>query len=414
MPAPCRAQNAFNDGYTRAMRGENGNYSNGAICEEGAAEEFRTNFDQGYEKGKTSYCDLSSVENRGFVRGSEGSKNGYIEREQAICEDAANVRLAFERGYKRGLEGFCADVQVKEAGLQAASSGQGGSFPADKYLACGTERAKQLRTVFANGYQDGIVNLCSESSLQHIAHERVQAGDEGLMPEHLHVCMAQFPKTTERYQAAFQVARTAFIDANCTFEKGVDTGKVDASAGGTQNTKMPSYCDTQHFNLYLTGYLRGWDFEKSAACNRKAADAYQKGIRDGEGGWSSSYSAPMDCSGEHRLAMDQSYRNGYQLGRQNRERRENGQPTFGQGTAPVGPAISQSYRVATNETRTCDTVSGQKSGTIDTTRCRIATAHIACYQEVTETCRVGSNGESSTRTYREFTGECVRSFSDCW
>ena len=61
---------------------------------------------------------------------------------------------------------------------------------------------------------------------------------------------------------------------------------------------------------------------------------------------------------------------------------------------------------------TCEDTSVYKSGTVDVGRCGYEN-WVACYEDVEETCRSDS-GQTNTRKYRRFTGDCEKFVSGCY
>lgn len=77
-------------------------------------------------------------------------------------------------------------------------------------------------------------------------------------------------------------------------------------------------------------------------------------------------------------------------------------------------ALPQSNNCDADESWACETEVSNRSGTIDSSRCRGRKGNWACYEDVKESCTERGSGKKSTRSYRQFTGACSDTLSDCW
>ncbi|MBI3016502.1 MAG: hypothetical protein HYY62_00660 [Deltaproteobacteria bacterium] len=62
----------------------------------------------------------------------------------------------------------------------------------------------------------------------------------------------------------------------------------------------------------------------------------------------------------------------------------------------------------------CETTVLNRSGTLDSSRCKNQEGRIACYEDVRQTCLEKNTRKKLLMNFRQFTGSCVSSYSGCW
>lgn len=339
------------------------------------------------------YCSPVEAARRAEAAGRAGNAAPFQESQYAICDSIVDIRSAYKKGYHAGLTHFCSDEGAQNSGLIQGRAGGPNQFPREKYQICGGGNLSRLRSQFAKGYGKGLVQFCGsiESDASEVAHRATTF----VFPPKFQVCQTSVPDLVTRYRSAFDAERVRFVQAQCTFQNGMGHGSSEAQTGReTRDTVMPVFCDDGHFAIYLQGYLEGWRTGKERFCN--VDKAYQKGMDDGIRGWMMSYQPTPGCSAEFGDRMQSRYREGYLYAQ----------------------SVQQPYHSVAQNTlggsMVCSREVTSRSGTVDSERCGMGAGSIACYWDVTETCRNRNNGQVEKKSFRQYNGRCVSGFSECW
>ncbi len=244
-----------------------------------------------------------------------------------------------------------------------------------------------MRSQFAKGYGQGLVEFCG--SLESDAAQAAHRMSTFSFPPKFQLCRGSTPDLMTRYRTAFEAERNRFVQAQCTFQNGMDKGSAEAqTARETRDTAAPVFCDDSRFAIYLQGYLEGWRQGKERFCNMD--QAYQKGMDDGVRGWMMSYQPIAGCSQEFGDRMRSRYREGYLYAQSVQ------QPYHSVAQGSLGGGVDCSREVV------------ERSGTVDAGRCGMGGGNIACYWDVTESCRDKITGRVDKRNFRQYTGRCAR------
>jgi len=440
VPKICEPERAKEAGFGLAMQGKEIAYSPGDVCLEEHRQVFRQNFESGYQQGRLRYCDPKEVEQTIQKRGAAGEKISFSKEDYRICDGTSEQATAFKKGYASGLAEFCQDVRAEADGLAQGEAGAEKGFPTkyevctgklgrlkgayqkgyqagntkfckadsareegmkdggegkeasiveDRFKACTSADRKRIGRQYLDGYNGALMQFCSGSQIEGAAREGAQKSASANLPERFKVCFQKFPELKATYEKSFAEERDRFVQAQCTYQNGSEQGRSDARTSNQKNTGIPNFCNQQLYTVYLQGYLEGWKSGKYQVCNPDSA--YQEGLSRGKVAGYAGYSAPSLCPDEFGAAMSSKYREGLMHSQK-------------AGLQPLAPA----------GTTNCRTEVANRSGTMDLSRCKNSSGRIACYTEMKETCRNVLTGENKTRSYQQFDGRCVSSYSNCW
>lgn len=443
VPRICEPEQARQAGFGLAMQGKEIAYSPGDVCQDEHRPIFRQNFESGYQQGRMRYCDPEEVARTSRARGAQGEKISFNKEDYRICDGTSEQATAFKKGYADGLAEFCQDVRAQADGLAQGEAGVEKGFPTkyevctgklgrlksayqkgyaegnakfcradhareegmkeggdgkeasnveERFKVCTAADRKRIAKQYLDGYHSALLQFCSGSHIEGAARENAQKSASAALPERYAVCFRKFSELQGTYEKAFTEERDRYVQAQCTYQNGSEQGRADARSSNQKNTGMPAFCNQALFSVYLQGYLEGWKNGKYQICN--AETAYQEGLQRGRatGLAYAGYSVPSLCPDEFGAAMSAKFREGWQLSQ-----------TQHAAAGAVGGG-----------TTNCRTEVANRSGTMDLSRCKNSSGRIACYTEMKEICRNVLTGENKTRSYQQFDGRCVSSYSGCW
>lgn len=445
VPPICKPEGAEAAGISQAMRGEDISHHPGNVCEDEHKVTFRNHFESGYQKGRLKYCDPAEVERVALSRGQNGEATPFAKENYRICDSTADLHAAYKRGHAKGLAEFCAEDRATKVGVAQGEAGGQKEFP-QTFAVCGAGKVGRLKAAFQKGYRDGnakfcrgdgiheeglrdggagkeaavtetrfaacgekerkkiskhylegynsaLMQYCSGSNIERAARESAQNTNSAALPAPFAVCFQKFPELKPQYESVFGEERTRVVESRCTFHNGMEAGKGNAKSSNDRNTQMPAFCNQALYPTYLQGYLEGWKVGKTELCDPNRA--YEEGVR--RGNFSSSvlenYDPPQLCPSEYGVSMAQKFREGFQYSHQLKQ------------TQAGTQLVSNDFD--------CRTEVSRRSGEHDFNRCP-GSNRIACYQEMRETCRHKTSGQSRVRNFQQHDGRCVASFSGCW
>ena len=442
VPRICEPDQAREAGFGLAMQGKEIFYGQGDVCVDEHRPIFKQSFESGYQQVRLRNCDPQEVEHTAHQRGGNGEKTSFNKEDYKICDGTSEQAKAFKKGFSDGLAEFCQDSRAEAEGLSQGEAGAEKTFPPkydlcagklgklkgafqkgykegnakfcradhaneeglkdggegrdaanleERFRACSAADRKRVVKQYLEGYNQALLQFCSVTNIEGAARSHAQKSSTANLPDNYRTCFAKFPELKTTYEKAFAEERDRVVQAQCTFQNGQEQGRSDARSSNQKNTSLPNYCNQQLFAVYLQGYLEGWKNGKYQLCN--GDDAYQEGLRQGQSSsfTYSNYSAPSLCPEEYGAGMATRYREGYQFSQ------------------------NQKMQSAAGFTSAnCRTEVVNRSGTMDLSRCKNSSGRIACYSEIRETCAIPGSGEKKVRSYQQFDGRCVSSYSNCW
>jgi len=364
-PRICEPAGAREAGIAQAMRGDDFNASVGGVCVDEKRAVFQQNYQAGYQEGKGRYCDPGSVERTGSAHGQQGRTSEFTSTTYHICENTADLRVAYQKGYQAGLKTFCSEPETENAGRAYGEKGQPPQFNPDTYSVCGQARVSRMKSAYAKGhrdglttfcqgigvdtqayqegtqgidrsdtdakyklctiakrkeftrlsklnYQKGLAEFCSPTQVDVVARQQARTGGSPTLLPTYERCVVTYPQTRDIYAASYADERKVFVAAQCTYQKGVAQGQADAQRVNDKTTTMPVFCDTTLFAIYLNGYLEGWKQSKDQICN--PTGSYNLGIQQGTAGAPQAYSPPALCPTDYQATLQQKFLEGYNYG----------------------------------------------------------------------------------------------------
>ncbi len=369
-PRICEPNAAREAGVAQAMRGEDYSAAAGGVCTDEHHSVFQTNFQAGYQEGKHRFCDPATVERTAAAHGQQGRASEFTSSAYHICENGADVKIAYGKGYKSGLKNFCSEPEVENAGNAYGAKGEPPQFNAETFSVCGVGQVAKLKGAYHKGHREGLQTFCQGTGVDTQAYQegtqgidrsnidakfklcsaakrsefnkvsslnykkglgefcspakvteqgKLQARSGGVptLPPAYERCIASYPQTRSLFAAAFTEERKLFVEAECTYQKGMAQGQSDAQATNNKKTGMPAFCDSSLFSVYLSGYLEGWKQSKDQICN--PTNAYNVGVQQGTAGSPQSFSPPGNCPADYQATLQQKFVEGYNYGNLQRQ-----------------------------------------------------------------------------------------------
>lgn len=309
----CRPDNAAAAGLQRGQQGAASDYNSRSYgaCSRQQERTIARAYSQSYNQGISGYC--QQIVQTSLTRNRELGAAGQPFQSNAQfgncpTSTVSRARTASRQAYAQGLAQYCAAPEIESIGQRDGQEGRLGTDALRPYQACTPRLLAGIQARYQRGADAGLAVFCGDEQLRRSARQFAKTTNRAGLPQVFGVCQRRYPDTARAFQAILLQERERIISTQCTYQRGQSQGRKDARASNRKRTNQPNFCDRTAFNVYLTGYLEGWNNKKGNLCS--ATDAYERGRQDANAGRASSYRPQELCRSQTRQLSDK-YLEGY-------------------------------------------------------------------------------------------------------